>query len=73
VNAVLYLKQNKEITNSEYQKLNGVSKPTASRELSVLIKKGIIERLGRTGRGTIYVLKGSNGSETAKKGLKGDI
>ena len=73
VSAVLLLKQNKEITNSEYQKLNGVSKPTASRELSVLVKKGIIERQGKTGRGTIYILKGSNGSETAQKRLKEEI
>ena len=33
---------------------------TAARELSALVKRGIIERRGRTGRGTAYVLKGSN-------------
>ncbi len=70
VNAVFYLKENKEITNTKYQDLNGVSKATASRELSVLVNKGIIERHGRTGRGTIYTLKGSNGLETAQKRLK---
>ena len=74
VNTVLYLKQNKAITNNEYQKLNDVSKSTASRELSVLVDKGIIERLGRTGRGSYTYLKGSkgskgsNGSETAQRG-----
>ena len=73
VNVVLYLKQNKEITNTDYQKLNDVSKATASRELSVLVKKGIIERQGKTGRGTIYLLKGSNGSETAQKRLTDEI
>jgi len=70
VNTVFYLKQNDEITNSEYQKLNGVSKPTATRELSALVEKGIIERKGSTGRGTIYTLKGSKGSESAHEGLK---
>ena len=72
VNAVMYLKAKNEITNTEYQRLNGVSKPTASRELSDLVKKGIIERLGRTGRGTLYILKGSNGSEMAQKRLNGE-
>jgi len=62
VKTVMHLKLNKGITNVEYQKLNGVSKSTASRELSLLVKRGIIERRGRTGRGTIYTLKGSNGS-----------
>ena len=60
--AVMHLKANKKITNGEYQKLNEVSRSTAARELSALIKRGIIERHGRTGRGTVYVLKGSNDS-----------
>jgi len=62
VKAVMHLKVNKKITNGEYQKLNGVSRSTATRELSSLVKLGIIERHGRTGRGTVYVLKGSNDS-----------
>ena len=62
--------QNGEIANSEYQELNSVSKPTATRELSFLVERGIIVRHGRTGRGTIYKLKGSNGSETAQTGYK---
>ena len=59
---VMHLKVNKKITNGEYQKLNEVSRATATRELSALVKRGIIERQGRTGRGTVYVLKGSNDS-----------
>jgi ATP-dependent DNA helicase RecG len=62
VKAVMHLKANKKITNGEYQKLNEVSRSTAARELSALIERGIIERHGRTGRGTVYVLKGSNDS-----------
>ncbi len=64
---MLYLEQNEEITNSEYQKLNSVSKPTATRELSDLVEKRIIARQGRTGRGTIYT---SKGSERAQRGIK---
>jgi ATP-dependent DNA helicase RecG len=62
VKAVMHLKVNKKITNGAYQKLNEVSRSTAARELSALVKQGIIERHGRTGRGTVYVLKGSNDS-----------
>ena len=66
VKAVMHLKVNKKITNGEYQKLNGVSRSTAARELSALVKRGIIERRGHTGRGTAYVLKGSNDSQTTQ-------
>ena len=31
-------------------------------EYDEIVKLGIIERHGRTGRGTVYVLKGSNDS-----------
>ncbi|GEM_PF-5300117 len=31
-------------------------------EYDEIVKRGIIERRGRTGRGTVYVLKGSNDS-----------
>ncbi|RZN31390.1 MAG: hypothetical protein EF813_12460 [Methanosarcinales archaeon] len=69
----MHLKVNKEITNGAYQKLNGVSRSTAARELSALVKLGIIERHGHTGRGTVYVLKGSNDSETTQKRLNETI
>jgi len=39
-----------------------VQEMAAARKLSALVKQGIIERQGRTGRGTVYVLKGSNDS-----------
>ncbi|MBA7563318.1 hypothetical protein ES708_04973 [subsurface metagenome] len=68
---MLYLEPNEEITNSKYQKLNDVSKPTVTRELLDLVEKVIIERKGRTGQGIIYTLKGSKGSQTAQKGLIG--
>ncbi|AEC51943.1 hypothetical protein PNA2_1027 [Pyrococcus sp. NA2] len=59
IRAVLYVKKKGRISNKEYQGLFGVSKPTASRELDSLVKKGILKRVGVTGRGTYYMLKGS--------------
>jgi ATP-dependent DNA helicase RecG len=52
-----YLKKHDEITNSDYQKINDVSKPTATRELSALVDKGLITRHGKTGRETGYFLQ----------------
>ena len=52
----------------DYQKAFGVSKPTASRDLEDMLRKGILEKIGTTGKGTYYVLnrkgltKGSKGS-----------
>ncbi|WP_456450834.1 ATP-binding protein [Palaeococcus sp. (in: euryarchaeotes)] len=62
IKAVLYVKGKGRIGNKEYQGLFGVSKPTASRELDDLVRKGILGRIGATGRGTYYVLKGSKES-----------
>ena len=59
---MFYVKEKGRITNKEYQGLFGVSKPTASRELDDLVRKGILERIGATGRGAYYVLKGSKES-----------
>jgi ATP-dependent DNA helicase RecG len=38
IKAILYVKEKGRITNSEYQKLNEVSKPTATRDLSELVE-----------------------------------
>ncbi|GAB6101006.1 hypothetical protein JCM16138_02290 [Thermococcus atlanticus] len=62
IRAVFYVKEKGRIGNKEYQELFGVSKPTASRELDSLVKKGILTRIGATGRGTYYVLEGSKES-----------
>jgi ATP-dependent DNA helicase RecG len=56
VKAVLYVKDNRKITNSEYQKLNNVSKPMASIDLKDLVERNILKRLGITGRGTEYTM-----------------
>ncbi|RMD64042.1 AAA family ATPase [Candidatus Parcubacteria bacterium] len=53
--AVLYVKERGSITNKEYQQLTGVSKRTASGELSELVEKCILIKTGgQRGRGTAY-------------------
>lgn len=74
------------ITNTEYQAAFDVAKRTAHRDLAELAEKGLVERVGSTGKGTYYVLaqgaaKGPNGpagattetppSKGATKGPKG--
>ncbi|MCB0476753.1 MAG: putative DNA binding domain-containing protein [Crocinitomicaceae bacterium] len=54
---VLYTQEHESITNTQVQELCGVSKATASRYLSDLEGK-YIEKVGTTGVGTSYILKG---------------
>ena len=54
--ALEHLKTHSRITNSDYQEAMGVSRATATRDLDVLVARGILERVGTTGRGTHYVL-----------------
>jgi ATP-dependent DNA helicase RecG len=56
--AVLHVKKNRRITNQQYQELFGVKKRTASEDLHELEAKGILERVGSTGKGTYYKIKG---------------
>ncbi len=44
----------------------GVAKRTAHRDLIDLVKKGVLEKIGKTGKGTAYVLR-----KGAIKGPKG--
>jgi ATP-dependent DNA helicase RecG len=58
--AVMYVKGNGEITNKVYQELCGVSKATATRDLTELINKHkLLKRIGEVGAGTVYKLIGS--------------
>lgn len=72
--AIIHLKVSGRISNSEYQRLYGVTKPTAFRDLDDLRRKGILKRVGTTGKGTFYTLvrkgitKGSKGSSSAATG-----
>lgn len=56
--AVEYVKEKGKITNTELQELFGISKATATRDLTELVEKyEIFEKVGQTGVGTNYVLK----------------
>ena len=69
---VLYVKEKGRITNAEYQQLCTVSKRTASDGLSELEAKGLLERVGTTGKGTYYRLKGEEkGRKGQQRGNKG--
>jgi ATP-dependent DNA helicase RecG len=73
IKAVMYVKEKGRITNKEFQKIAGISKPTATRELTTLIKMNLLEQRGITGKGTFYQLrKGSQTAQTAHKGLTND-
>ena len=56
LDAVAYLKAHRRITNREYQSVVGVSRATAARDLEEMLERGVVERIGTTGRATHYVL-----------------
>lgn len=57
IKALLFIKENKAITNSRYQEVFGMSRGTANNDLTLLMKRGLIERIGKKGRGISYILK----------------
>ncbi len=54
--AIIHLKASTRIANSEYQALVGVARATATRDLEGLLIKGVLEKVGTTGKGTYYML-----------------
>lgn len=54
--AIIHVKARTRIANSEYQALVGVARATATRDLEGLLIKGVLEKVGTTGKGTYYVL-----------------
>ena len=58
VKAIKHIKEHGQITNTEYKNMCGVSKATATRDFVDLSKKGLIVKVGITGRGTSYKIKG---------------
>ncbi|MBW1745051.1 MAG: transcriptional regulator [Deltaproteobacteria bacterium] len=60
IKAVMYVKENIRITNSEYQGLFEVSKRTATNDLYELVQKSLFEKTGTRGRGTFYEIKKGN-------------
>jgi len=56
IKAILYVKGNGKITNSEYQKINDCSRNTASNDLSELVEKELLKPSGQKGAGAFYNL-----------------
>ena len=56
INAILFTKTNKKITNSKYQKINDCSRNTASNDLSELVGKKLLNPSGQKGAGAFYRL-----------------
>ena len=59
INAVLYVKEKGKITNKEYQQICSVKKRQTTDDLKELENMKIFERIGTTGKGTYYKLKGA--------------
>jgi len=54
--AIAIIKAQGRITNQEYREQTGVVIRTASRDLEELVNKGVLKKIGTTGRSTFYVL-----------------
>lgn len=65
IEAVKFVKVGGRITNKEYQEKFDLKKRQSTDDLKELEIKGILARVGTTGKGTYYILKG------APKGRKG--
>ncbi|MDP2335028.1 MAG: ATP-binding protein [Bacteroidota bacterium] len=56
--AVFFVQEKGKISNADFQELHGVSKATATRDLTELVEKyELFEKHGQIGAGTVYVLK----------------
>ncbi|MCL5669684.1 MAG: transcriptional regulator, partial [Acidobacteria bacterium] len=53
---LLAVKSKGRLTNAEYQKISGVLRKTAARDLSDLVGKGVLKQVG-TGRGSHYIVR----------------
>lgn len=59
VKAVLFVKKNGKITNSDYQTLNSISKRTATTELTELVNKfNVLTKIGTSGSSIYYTIVG---------------
>lgn len=63
--ALVYINEYKRLTNSDYRKMNNVSKPTAIRRLRELAALSLIQSNGGKGAGARYII----GSWWTKNGL----
>ncbi len=53
----MYVKEKGKITNRECKKICNASERTATRDLSSLVSREILEQIGITGKGTEYILR----------------
>ena len=67
VQAMVHLKAAGSLHNKLFQEITGASKRTASRDMEDLLKRGLLQRVGHTGRGTKYVLAGLQKSRAPGK------
>ena len=56
IKAVMYVKEKGKITNREYREMFSITDRTALNDLKNLCEKGILVRIGKTGRSTEYIL-----------------
>jgi ATP-dependent DNA helicase RecG len=60
IKAIEFVKEKGKMTNTDFQELQNVSKATATRDLTELVEKfELLDKVGQTGVGTAYILKGS--------------
>ena len=70
--AVMIARTGERLSNKNYQEMFKVSKATATRDLEGMVERGVLEKVGTTGKGTFYVLdflgltKASNDSDSAQ-------
>jgi hypothetical protein len=57
--ALKYLKNHGRVSNPEYQEETGATKKTATRDLSDLKSKNVVEQIGERGPGVHYILRKS--------------
>jgi predicted HTH transcriptional regulator len=53
--AIQFLKSEGSISSADFQRLNSISRQTASRDLEDMVKKNVLVRQGK-GRGTVYII-----------------
>jgi hypothetical protein len=56
--AIGHIKAASRITSKEYQELTGATPRTTTRDLDALVGKGLLRKVGKTGRGAHYVVHG---------------
>ncbi|MFH1322029.1 MAG: ATP-binding protein [Bacteroidota bacterium] len=54
--AILYVKENGKITNSEYQEINQISRITATRDLQEMVERNLLKSSESKGAGSYYEL-----------------